>query len=139
MVSRSSIIVSTHSIRYRILKVVLLLPTTIPIKVSTHSIRYRILKGWHCERCGKRLPSFNPFDPIQDTERWDNINFGEARKVSTHSIRYRILKAHQLAGRRTRQASFNPFDPIQDTESMKCFGHTNCDPGFQPIRSDTGY
>ena len=37
-------------------------------KVSTHSIRYRILKGLQelQGRIGDR--GFNPFDPIQDTE-----------------------------------------------------------------------
>ena len=60
--------------------------------------------------------SFNPFDPIQDTESrqvimQDKINYG----VSTHSIRYRILK------------------------EVAADGYAHHDALFQPIRSDTGY
>ena len=59
--------------------------------------------------------SFNPFDPIQDTER---------------------RAAQRYHWPRT---GFNPFDPIQDTESLS--GARGCSEGaeFQPIRSDTGY
>ena len=61
-------------------------------------------------------PGFNPFDPIQDTERSGTPQAALASAlVSTHSIRYRILKAVQ-AGEAERS-------------------HAR----FQPIRSDTGY
>ena len=88
--------VSTHSIRYRILKVPRdMVARLLSHGVSTHSIRYRILK----EILKGALANIN--------------------NVSTHSIRYRILKVrpppylvHQLEG-------FNPFDPIQDTESWR--------------------
>ena len=39
------------------------------------------------------MASFNPFDPIQDTERYFyRQNLLKRLLVSTHSIRYRILK-----------------------------------------------
>ena len=87
--------------------------------VSTHSIRYRILKAVNDEGVVPQVSGFNPFDPIQDTERsqldaaeslprrfnpfdpiQDTERGGRAddrvveRIVSTHSIRYRILKAY---------------------------------------------
>ena len=61
--------------------------------VSTHSIRYRILKVVIVSEAVASRTSFNPFDPIQDTE--SAVLCGEAihgYQVSTHSIRYRILK-----------------------------------------------
>ena len=59
---------------------------------------------------------FNPFDPIQDTERCVNSIIGTFGKaVSTHSIRYRILK-----------------DVAQVAQAQREYE-------FQPIRSDTGY
>ena len=86
--------VSTHSIRYRILKVLeYLTGTSVEGVVSTHSIRYRILKEGLQARQPPAPPRFNPFDPIQDTE----------------SDRYGSNAAIILC--------FNPFDPIQDTES----------------------
>ena len=61
--------VSTHSIRYRILKLVELAGVLGGIKlVSTHSIRYRILKLVVADDGEIGLHRFNPFDPIQDTE-----------------------------------------------------------------------
>ena len=36
--------------------------------VSTHSIRYRILKGGYSVKLTAGSTRFNPFDPIQDTE-----------------------------------------------------------------------
>ena len=66
--------VTTHSIRYRILKV----PESRSgirrqNQVTTHSIRYRILKDLEYISQNNEAPSYNPFDPIQDTEsghRW---------------------------------------------------------------------
>ena len=37
-------------------------------EVTTHSIRYRILKVPYLEFALRRFGSYNPFDPIQDTE-----------------------------------------------------------------------
>ena len=62
-------------------------------EVSTHSIRYRILKGAVGTLRKGILSSFNPFDPIQDTE------------------------SALLMMRQPKKNCFNPFDPIQDTES----------------------
>ena len=39
------------------------------VQVSTHSIRYRILKEAAKATLDVTAQSFNPFDPIQDTER----------------------------------------------------------------------
>ena len=110
-------IVSTHSIRYRILKDRYSNDShQAQAHVSTHSIRYRILKGTHQGR--------------QDTS---------PQGVSTHSIRYRILKATTDCCRSTTPTRFNPFDPIQDTESAKIAVEADKSQMFQPIRSDTGY
>ena len=84
---------------------------------------------------------FNPFDPIQDTERLGEASHRLALgEVSTHSIRYRILKERML-------------DFLLDywlqvsTHSIRYrilkvrewyFGMNLLQP-FQPIRSDTGY
>ncbi len=66
----------------------------IQVGVSTHSIRYRILKADMEALDTEFEKSFNPFDPIQDTESspGDQPVVG-LLIVSTHSIRYRILKA----------------------------------------------
>ena len=87
-------------------------------------------------RLGRRR--FNPFDPIQDTERAiGQRSSGRSRRVSTHSIRYRILKAPGLTSGRGGGQRFNPFDPIQDTESgritLLCALHTSFNP-FDPIQ-----
>ena len=42
---------------------------SLAIPVSTHSIRYRILKDRLSLTRRPTAPGFNPFDPIQDTER----------------------------------------------------------------------
>ena len=62
-----------------------------------------------------RDASFNPFDPIQDTES-----------------PYLIMPIRQIP-------CFNPFDPIQDTESTDSICLACLLMSFQPIRSDTGY
>ena len=85
--------VTTHSIRYRILKAHQSPTPGGDSQVTTHSIRYRILKVG--ERQGP----------------------GPVYLVTTHSIRYRILKAWLECGSSTSRRSYNPFDPIQDTES----------------------
>ena len=85
-------------------------------KVSTHSIRYRILKVSVGYASKQATPGFNPFDPIQDTERRVPArDCNSASLVSTHSIRYRILKDRD--------------------QPRLCLAS----PKFQPIRSDTGY
>ena len=61
------------------------------------------------------IQCYNPFDPIQDTERV---------AVSSASASNR---------------GYNPFDPIQDTESASGRLVRRDDSGLQPIRSDTGY
>ena len=86
--------VTTHSIRYRILKGVRASPQLAGLKVTTHSIRYRILKALLCLLVVGQLASYNPFDPIQDTESWTD------------------------GARAGASASYNPFDPIQDTERV---------------------
>ena len=58
---------------------------------------------------------FNPFDPIQDTERC-----------------YCVARVGDVD-------CFNPFDPIQDTERHIAIGDKLVPEMFQPIRSDTGY
>ena len=84
-------------------------------QVSTHSIRCRILKDLsHCRQLCY-LVGFNPFDPMQDTER-------KRGKEET-------LKAQ----------GFNPFDPMQDTERIQLHGARVLTVAFQPIRSDAGY
>ena len=135
--------VSTHSIRCRILKG--LLPPPLPSRpvVSTHSIRCRILKGPATRSSRTSKGGFNPFDPMQDTERaWLFGGVSCLLLVSTHSIRCRILKVQPDTGRQhgcqvsthsircrilkvyickpliLALPSFNPFDPMQDTESM---------------------
>ena len=71
--------------------------------------------GWRWRTCGIRL-SFNPFDPIQDTESAQMQDGNEGKgAVSTHSIRYRILK--EALGVGDNRVGYL----------------------FQPIRSDTGY
>ncbi len=62
-----------------------------------------------------KAASYNPFDPIQDTE----------------SPGWMVLAA--LVG------CYNPFDPIQDTESHHTLYHGSEFVELQPIRSDTGY
>ena len=60
--------------------------------------------------------SYNPFDPIQDTESYIAKECGyRCVCVTTHSIRYRILKDWQ--------GEKDSLTPIR----------------LQPIRSDTGY
>ena len=85
--------------------------------------------------------SFNPFDPIQDTERLFILVMDDFRfSVSTHSIRYRILKVSKLPHKTCSTYCFNPFDPIQDTERLSNTMRRRIPPRkFQPIRSDTGY
>ena len=61
--------VSTHSIRYRILKDGSEWECLGMGGVSTHSIRYRILKAKLLTQVLYHDQGFNPFDPIQDTER----------------------------------------------------------------------
>ena len=107
--------VSTHSIRYRILKGPRVLGRSRREIVSTHSIRYRILKV-----------GMSP----------SNMR---SSRVSTHSIRYRILKGAETAVHLDDEIGFNPFDPIQDTESRPTAPACQAGLVFQPIRSDTGY
>ena len=71
----------------------------LPLPVSTHSIRYRILKESMIVLPNISQLSFNPFDPIQDTE------------------------SQRLCCGRPRWSSFNPFDPIQDTERRGAFSY----------------
>ena len=47
--------------------------------VSTHSIRYRILKVEKVGGMPELRRSFNPFDPIQDTERRYAITCGSGQ------------------------------------------------------------
>ena len=63
------------------------------------------------------LASFNPFDPMQDTESRSSseLRLHEYR-VSTHSIRCRILKDFLQPTNPSSYFGFNPFDPMQDTE-----------------------
>ena len=61
------------------------------------------------------VDSYNPFDPIQDTERDDQC------------------------GGPIRTPRYNPFDPIQDTERLAGEGKQPTRVALQPIRSDTGY
>ena len=68
--------VSTHSIRYRILKEGKEYLNGATKEVSTHSIRYRILKVALGAGAGGRGHGFNPFDPIQDTESRDSVGGG---------------------------------------------------------------
>ena len=84
--------------------------------VTTHSIRYRILKEDKPQLDAVAIPGYNPFDPIQDTERSKS-----AGPYTTGVPRY------------------NPFDPIQDTERWVVAVHVAGVPSLQPIRSDTGY
>ena len=70
-------VVSTHSIRYRILKGRGPLLLQQRRQVSTHSIRYRILK---VDEIGGQAVLY--------------------AQVSTHSIRYRILKGNSQTARR---------------------------------------
>ena len=109
-------------------------------KVSTHSIRYRILKD---SLPGTTLSYTNLFQPIRsDTGYWKKDEIFQpilTHTVSTHSIRYRILKEGKESSLIQSSHRFNPFDPIQDTEriwSNKSSTHRHW---FQPIRSDTGY
>jgi len=62
-------VVSTTTIRSRILKVVLLVEggDTATI-VSTTTIRSRILKAIHCPKWRLNCTSFNHHDPFEDTE-----------------------------------------------------------------------
>ena len=84
--------------------------------------------------------SFNPFDPIQDTESGAQVDkAAELQEVSTHSIRYRILKGATMPVALRLVNGFNPFDPIQDTESRNVHSDIVVHVQFQPIRSDTGY
>ena len=85
-------------------------------QVSTHSIRCRILKEVGHRATVPVVLRFNPFDPMQDTERPADDDFTVLIvKVSTHSIRCRILKGVNWLTLRYLAAS------------------------FQPIRSDAGY
>ena len=59
--------------------------------------------------------SYNPFDPIQDTERV------------------------QHTGAAKQDVGYNPFDPIQDTERAGILAALLVASLLQPIRSDTGY
>ena len=69
--------VSTHSIRYRILKDITSSAQQVSgNRVSTHSIRYRILKVTCQSRAVSVHHSFNPFDPIQDTESRKGSSYG---------------------------------------------------------------
>ena len=62
-------------------------------QVTTHSIRFRILKVLPPFTVLWAWPRYNPFDPIQDTERGCPRTIpGCQRQVTTHSIRFRILK-----------------------------------------------
>ena len=67
-----------------------------PGGVTTHSIRYRILKERMAGGFKAMGHGYNPFDPIQDTESSSGaIPTNSKSKVTTHSIRYRILKVHR--------------------------------------------
>ena len=106
--------------------------------VSTHSIRYRILKALFNTSLVLQLDSFNPFDPIQDTERLlqEGVRLA-AEPVSTHSIRYRILKVSDCFCEAPVRIGFNPFDPIQDTESFATTvlrSPSTCFNPFDPIQ-----
>ena len=59
--------------------------------------------------------SYNPFDPIQDTER---------------EVQDKLARL---------QGGYNPFDPIQDTERVSQAASKEIAVMLQPIRSDTGY
>ncbi len=84
--------------------------------------------------------SYNPFDPIQDTERMLKGRLAMADSaVTTHSIRYRILKEVTSLTAQERAESYNPFDPIQDTERERLVAGQVITYRLQPIRSDTGY
>ena len=82
---------------------------------------------------------YNPFDPIQDTERpgglGDHLRPGG---VTTHSIRYRILKGADETVVRGLADGYNPFDPIQDTERLNRLAgssfHSPCYNPFDPIQ-----
>ena len=86
--------------------------------VSTHSIRYRILKGSTSTQTRQPRWRFNPFDPIQDTESdLQQVEGAELRGFNpfdpiqdTESLVVTMDEVCPAIG-------FNPFDPIQDTES----------------------
>ena len=83
--------------------------------VSTHSIRCRILKARQQPMPMPSTGRFNPFDPMQDTERIGAM------------------------GGTMSGSCFNPFDPMQDTESYLDHQLRQLLHVFQPIRSDAGY
>ena len=102
--------------------------------VSTHSIRYRILKAPRSPSKPTNHRCFNPFDPIQDTESLPVLRSGhQPRLVSTHSIRYRILKGRGTCRPVTSSTGFNPFDPIQDTERFTMISPSSSRISFNPF------
>ena len=110
--------------------------------VTTHSIRYRILKEDVPDEDVVEFAGYNPFDPIQDTERGSHGCGGlSPGDVTTHSIRYRILKVWDPIHRATilREVTTHSIryrilkagkSIVEDIVAM---------PELQPIRSDTGY
>ena len=89
---------------------------------------------------GFEVKSYNPFDPIQDTESDLRVPPGDVEAhVTTHSIRYRILKDRFHHTILDSFKCYNPFDPIQDTERRDREGQGVLPAQLQPIRSDTGY
>ena len=75
---------------------------------------------YFCARASYLSESYNPFDPIQDTERTQGRGHPHRPSlVTTHSIRYRILKGQEAQRQRPPgETGYNPFDPIQDTERV---------------------
>ena len=108
--------------------------------VSTHSIRYRILKVFALFVGMPDPQRFNPFDPIQDTESSRILFRAESVRCFNpfdpiQDTESRLVSSPVDPGLRR----FNPFDPIQDTESIIELMNVWKPLTFQPIRSDTGY
>ena len=87
--------VAAHSIRSRILKVVVVVQVERESVVAAHSIRSRILK----------------------VVEYDH-QMRARLVVAAHSIRSRILKAGLLSPLQLFQGCRSPFDPFEDTESL---------------------
>ena len=110
--------VSTHSIRYRILKHFSKAAWGPPTTVSTHSIRYRILKPTErgAKDCRVKVSTHSiRYRILKLHIAHATLVYVAPSMVSTHSIRYRILKLAQR--------------PVEVEDDV----------AFQPIRSDTGY
>ena len=133
------ILVTTHSIRFRILKVCFRLSRRGGRCVTTHSIRFRILKGFAPPPVEAHSMRYNPFDPIQDTESCSPRALLGARPRYNPFDPIQDTESGMRCDGIMASGSYNPFDPIQDTESRRGHAHPKHEGRLQPIRSDSGY